>query len=119
MEEFLSLFTQTLLKIFSLRLQRRAPCSSLQVYSDFMHYKQGIYHHTGLKDAYNPFELTNHAVLLVGYGNCPVSGQKFWIVKNSWGADWGEKGYFRIRRGSDECAIESIAVAAAPIASLG
>ncbi|XP_038123906.1 dipeptidyl peptidase 1 [Cyprinodon tularosa] len=88
---------------------------ALEVYPDFMHYKEGIYHHTGLADSINPFELTNHAVLLVGYGRCHKTGQKYWIVKNSWGSGWGEEGYFRIRRGSDECAIESIAVAARPI----
>ncbi|KAG8002086.1 Metabotropic glutamate receptor 5 [Nibea albiflora] len=91
---------------------------ALEVYPDFMHYKEGIYHHTGLADSYNPFELTNHAVLLVGYGRCHMTGEKYWIVKNSWGAAWGEEGYFRIRRGSDECAIESIAVAAKPIPKL-
>ncbi|XP_003968362.1 dipeptidyl peptidase 1 [Takifugu rubripes] len=91
---------------------------ALEVYSDFMSYKGGIYHHTGLTDHVNPFELTNHAVLLVGYGRCHMTGQKYWIVKNSWGSSWGEDGYFRIRRGSDECAIESIAVAASPIPKL-
>uniref|UniRef100_H3DQF2 Cathepsin C n=2 Tax=Tetraodon nigroviridis TaxID=99883 RepID=H3DQF2_TETNG len=91
---------------------------ALEVYPDFLNYKGGIYHHTGLTDHFNPFELTNHAVLLVGYGYCDVTGQKYWIVKNSWGTGWGEDGYFRIRRGSDECAIESIAVAASPIPKL-
>ncbi|XP_053279001.1 dipeptidyl peptidase 1 [Pleuronectes platessa] len=91
---------------------------AFEVYSDFMNYKEGIYHHTGLSDPFNPFELTNHAVLLVGYGRCHKTGQKFWIVKNSWSTGWGEDGYFRIRRGSDECAIESIAVAAKPIPKL-
>ncbi|XP_041850615.1 dipeptidyl peptidase 1 isoform X2 [Melanotaenia boesemani] len=91
---------------------------ALEVYPDFMHYKEGIYHHTGLTDAFNPFELTNHAVLLVGYGRCHMTGQKYWIVKNSWGNTWGENGFFRIRRGNDECAIESIAVAAKPIPKL-
>ncbi|XP_076832491.1 dipeptidyl peptidase 1 [Brachyhypopomus gauderio] len=91
---------------------------AFEVYPDFMHYKQGIYHHTFLLDSVNPFELTNHAVLLVGYGRCAQTGQKYWIVKNSWGTGWGEDGYFRIRRGSDECAIESIAVAAKPVAQL-
>ncbi|KAF7699739.1 hypothetical protein HF521_002697 [Silurus meridionalis] len=91
---------------------------AFEVYPDFMHYKEGIYHHTGLRDSINPFELTNHAVLLVGYGRSQETGEKYWIVKNSWGTDWGEDGFFRIRRGTDECAIESIAVAAKPVAQL-
>ncbi|KAM3875464.1 dipeptidyl peptidase 1 [Diretmus argenteus] len=102
-----------------LELVKNGPMAvAFEVYSDFMHYKEGIYHHTGLTDTYNPFELTNHAVLLVGYGRCHMTGQKYWIVKNSWGTTWGEGGFFRIRRGSDECAIESIAVAAKPIPKL-
>ncbi|XP_068601538.1 dipeptidyl peptidase 1 [Brachionichthys hirsutus] len=102
-----------------LELVRNGPMAvSFEVYPDFMHYKRGIYHHTGLTDPFNPFELTNHAVLLVGYGRCHETGQKYWIVKNSWGTKWGEDGFFRIRRGQDECGIESIAVAAVPIPRL-
>jgi len=55
-------------------------------------------------------QLTNHAVLLVGYGTDDETGEDYWIVKNSWGTRWGEDGFFRIRRGVDECGIESIAV---------
>lgn len=91
---------------------------SFQVHPDFMHYRGGIYQHSGLQDPFNPFEPTNHAVLLVGYGSDLASGLDFWIVQNSWGEGWGEQGYFRIRRGSDECAIESIAVASTPIPGL-
>ncbi|XP_029141386.1 dipeptidyl peptidase 1 [Protobothrops mucrosquamatus] len=99
-----------------LELIKHGPMAvAFEVYNDFMYYSGGIYHHTGLMDPFNPFELTNHAVLLVGYGRDPQTGQPFWIVKNSWGTSWGEEGYFRIRRGSDECAIESIAVASTPI----
>ena len=49
------------------------------------------------------------AVLVVGYG--VEDGEKYWKVKNSWGRHFGETGYFRVRRGTDEIAIESMAVA--------
>lgn len=62
---------------------------------------------------HNHWEKTNHAVLIVGYGENDHEG-KYWIVKNSWGPAWGENGYFRIRRGVDTCAVESMAVAAYP-----
>ncbi|KAL4647076.1 dipeptidyl peptidase 1 [Arapaima gigas] len=105
--------------LMMLELVRDGPLGvAFEVYPDFLHYQGGIYHHTGVTGSFNPFELTNHAVLLVGYGTAPETGQKYWIVKNSWGDGWGEDGYFRIRRGSDECAIESIAVAAKPIPQL-
>lgn len=63
-----------------------------------------------MEDKFNPFEITNHAVVVVGYGVDEASGMKYWIVKNSWGTSWGEDGYFRIRRGTNELSIESIAV---------
>lgn len=105
--------------LMKLELVHHGPMAvAFEVYDDFLHYRTGIYHHTGLKDPFNPFELTNHAVLLVGYGTDPASGLDYWIIKNSWGTSWGEDGYFRIRRGTDECAVESIAMAATPIPQL-
>lgn len=60
------------------------------VYTDFYNYGTGIYEHvTGGYEG-------GHAVILVGWG---VAGtDSFWIVKNSWGSDWGGlDGWFRIR----------------------
>lgn len=100
--------------LMRIQLVRNGPMSvSFEVYPDFQAYTGGIYHHTGLEDKFNPFSITNHVVLVVGYGE--ENNEKFWIVKNSWGESWGEKGFFRIRRGVNECGIESIAAEAFPI----
>ncbi|XP_054160072.1 cathepsin C-like [Oppia nitens] len=91
-----------------------------QVESDFQSYHKGIYKHTKVSVdnslvRYNPFFEVNHAVLVVGYGVDKETNTKYWIVKNSWGANWGENGYFRIVRGINEVGIESAAVEVTPI----
>ena len=47
---------------------------------------------------------TDHAVLAVGYGTDYSTGQEYWLVKNSWGDNWGENGFIRIKMGT--CGIE-------------
>lgn len=57
----------------------------------------------------NKWQHTNHAVVCVGWGVDSKTNTKYWILKNTWSNSWGEEGYFKIRRGDDECAVESMA----------
>jgi cathepsin B len=76
------------------------------VYADFPSYKSGVYQHEA------GAELGGHAIKVLGWG---VEGQTpYWIVANSWNYDWGDKGFFKILRGKDECGIESQCVAGIP-----
>ena len=61
----------------------------------------------------------DHAIVIVGWGEQDAYKrtrwggyqkytQTYWIVRNSWGKEWGENGYFKIERNS--CAIGQVAV---------
>lgn len=52
-----------------------------------------------------PWLWTTHAIVCIGWGETE-DGDKFWIVRNSWGANWGERGYTRIRRGKNDAGLE-------------
>jgi KDEL-tailed cysteine endopeptidase len=56
---------------------------------DWFDYQSGI-----VDDDCPPY--LNHGVLLVGYGTDAKTKREYWIIKNSWGTEWGEKGYIRI-----------------------
>ncbi|KAK0581687.1 hypothetical protein LWI29_016837 [Acer saccharum] len=77
------------------------------VYEDFAHYKSGVYKHiTG--DI-----MGGHAVKLIGWGT-GADGADYWLLANQWNKGWGDDGYFKIRRATNECGIEEDVVAGLP-----
>jgi cathepsin B len=80
--------------------------AAFDVYEDFVSYKSGVYAHT--TGSY----LGGHAIKILGWG--VENGSNYWLVANSWNEDWGDKGFFKIARGSDECGIEDGVVAGLP-----
>ncbi|XP_069505841.1 cathepsin K-like [Ambystoma mexicanum] len=69
----------------------------------FQFYSKGVYY-----DSSCDAEGVNHAVLVVGYGK--QKGTKHWIVKNSWGVYWGNKGYVLMARNKgNACGITTLA----------
>eukprot|EP00929_Paragymnodinium_shiwhaense_P014667 TRINITY_DN1225_c0_g1_i4.p2 TRINITY_DN1225_c0_g1~~TRINITY_DN1225_c0_g1_i4.p2 ORF type:complete len:371 (+),score=97.03 TRINITY_DN1225_c0_g1_i4:67-1179(+) len=85
--------------------------TAFTVYSDFENYAGGVYHHvTGSMAG-------GHAVKFVGWG--VDNGVKYWKVANSWNPYWGEKGYFRIKRGDNEGGIEDQVIGASAQATWG
>jgi len=83
---------------------------SLEPKSDLMYYSGGVYK-SGKDPVHQEWERVDHAVLLVGFGETEA-GEKYWVLQNSWGEDWGEDGYFRMARGINDSGVESISVAA-------
>jgi len=81
--------------------------AAFTVYEDFLAYKSGVYQYTTGQ------ELGGHAVKIIGWGVW-TDGTPYWTVANSWNTDWGNKGFFNILRGSDNCGIEDYVVAGLP-----
>eukprot|EP00742_Colponemidia_sp_Colp-10_P007781 GILJ01008390.1.p1 GENE.GILJ01008390.1~~GILJ01008390.1.p1 ORF type:complete len:683 (+),score=80.19 GILJ01008390.1:295-2049(+) len=83
-------------------------------------YIGGVYHRVMMQELQpakkdGAWEQTNHSVLIVGWGYDADKRWPYWIIKNTWGGHWGEHGYLRMRRGDNECGIESMAVAMDPV----
>lgn len=71
------------------------------VFSDFLHYKNGTYFRTSKATLQG-----GHSVRILGWG-VDETVKLYWLVANSWGLDWGMNGFFHIRRGTNECGIET------------
>lgn len=68
----------------------------------FQFYSDGIYYDP---QCGNRPDDVNHAVLIVGYGTEP-NGQKYWLIKNSYGPQWGIGGYVKLAKdANNHCGI--------------
>ena len=76
--------------------------------ASFTGYTGGVYDDDGCHGVTTM--MLDHAVLVVGYGTDAKSGKDYWLVKNSWGPDWGEAGYVRMARGVGKNGICGIAI---------
>ena len=81
------------------QLQSGPVVVAMTVPCPFFNYGCGIYCNKVVHTASQCRYVGNrHAVEIVDYGTSDT-GVDFWVIKNSWGTNWGEDGYFRIRRG--------------------
>jgi len=75
------------------------------VYDDFAYYKSGIYTKTSDE------KIGAHSITLLGWGT--ENGINYWLCKNSWGDDWGDHSFFKIKMG--ECGIDTYMTSCKPL----
>ncbi len=74
--------------------------SGFQVYSSFARYDgKSVW-----KPAQGDKHEGGHAIKVVGWGK--QNGEEYWLCANSWGADWGDKGYFKIAMRNEKAELE-------------
>lgn len=83
--------------------------TGMVVYPDFYTFdpKTEIYEWNGVGEP-----VGGHAIEIVGWGE--EKHKKYWIIKNSWGKEWGRDGYFYMIRGTNNCKIEDNVVTGVP-----
>ncbi|KAJ6229087.1 hypothetical protein M0813_08004 [Anaeramoeba flamelloides] len=65
-------------------------------HESFQEYQSGVYYEPNCGNTNDDLD---HAVLVVGYGS--LNNEDYWIVKNSWSADWGLDGYIHMKRSNE------------------
>lgn len=86
--------------------------SGIVIYPDFYSFNgKGVYRWNGIGE-----KIGGHAIEIVGWGDYYENSKKipYWLIKNSWGDKWGDKGYFKIARGINECKIEENCITCVP-----
>ena len=73
-----------------------------------------LYSDTTLNDKGISWMDMNHSVVIVGWGSDKQSGTKFWIVRNSYGQQWGMNGDFLVKKGGNDFGMEVEQIAFEP-----
>lgn len=81
---------EPLIDVLKSAILRHPISATYTVYEDFMYYSGGVYEYAWGN------VVAGHAILIVGWDDA----NECWICKNSWGPNWGEQGYFRIKWGN-------------------
>jgi len=81
-------------------VQNSGPVSICVDAEPWQTYRSGIFSSSTCLHGYYDLD---HCVHLTGFG--VESGTKYWLVKNSWGVSWGEKGYIRLEYGKNICGV--------------
>lgn len=92
-------------------------CTGFYIFEDFYKYSNKLKKDPTHIYIPSPSKvLGGHSVSIVGYGEKIQDGVliKYWLVRNSWGDDWGDKGYFRIVRWNNSTKIESNIICGIP-----
>lgn len=80
------------------------PVSPSDIHRNLYLYEKGIYGTNWGKT--DPKETDGyHAIAIIGWGE--ESGTKYWLIRNSWGPEWGQSGYGKVLRGENRAIIES------------
>lgn len=96
-------------KIMNEVYQRGPVACSIYATQQLDDYTGGIFTYNGTEK-----QSLNHLVSIVGWGTTE-QGEKYWNIRNSWGTYWGEKGFFRLLRGTNEIRIEDECWFAVPV----
>ncbi|CAF0719827.1 unnamed protein product [Adineta steineri] len=72
-------------------------------HTSFQMYQSGVYDEPQCQPKF-----PDHGIFIVGYGN--ESGKDYWLLKNSWDTQWGEKGYIKVvRNKNNQCGVATMA----------
>lgn len=83
------------------------------MFSVLIRHKEDFCYRSGILDDAACTPASSHAVLIYGYGTAKFKNGTtvdYWLCKNSWSADWGEKGFFKMVRGKNMCGVTSYAI---------